>query len=249
MKMPVGPSASSVASLRIESVPSVTVNAPVWLFMSVAANFRLAVSPGVAMLNLMSGQCLGVADGHHVQCRLRRAVGELVELREGLLGIGHDREGAAAAGHHHDPRVRRRLQQGQEGVRDADRSVHVDLVHGVDLIDRCIGGRDTLPWRAGVVDQHVQMVRPSSNEPDCLGHRFIRGDIQRDHHRVRAVGDERVGGSSAAGFVARAKEDHPPPLTQSSGRFETESLVGSRDEHRGLRRVRHAEVTNGFAHS
>ena len=41
--------------MTIESVPSVTVNWPVWLFMSVAAHLRLAISPGVAMLNLISG--------------------------------------------------------------------------------------------------------------------------------------------------------------------------------------------------
>ncbi len=36
-KMPVGPSGPIVASPTIESVPSVTVSRPVWLFMSVAA--------------------------------------------------------------------------------------------------------------------------------------------------------------------------------------------------------------------
>jgi hypothetical protein len=55
MKVPVGPSASIIASLTIESVPSVTVNWPVCLFMSVAAHLWLAISPGVARLNLISG--------------------------------------------------------------------------------------------------------------------------------------------------------------------------------------------------
>ena len=134
-------------------------------------------------------------------------------------------------------------------MRDADRSVHVDVVHGVELVDRRIGGRDTSAWRAGVVDQHVEMVGPFTNDPDCLGHRAIRGHIQRDHHHLRAGGDERVGSCSAASFVPRAEEDHPSPFAEPSGGFETESLVGSGDEHRGLRRVRHAELTSGLARS
>jgi hypothetical protein len=71
---------------------------------------------------------LSVSDSDHVQRRFRRAVGELVNFREGLLWVGHDREGTAAAGHHHHPRMIRRLQQGKERMRDPDRPVHVGVI-------------------------------------------------------------------------------------------------------------------------
>ena len=128
----------------------------------------------------------------------------------------------------------------------ADRSVHVDVVHGVDLIDRCVGGRDTFPGRAGVVDQHVQVVRPFTNgrpRPPISSEVRPSGTITRFEPSAMSLL------AAAAPFVARAEEDHPSLFTEPSGGFETESFVGSRDEHRGLRRIRHAEVTNGFARS
>ncbi|MDN3241053.1 type II CAAX endopeptidase family protein [Glycomyces tritici] len=51
----VGPSGPAVARAMNGSVPSVTVSWPRWPFMSVAANLRLATSPGVTTLNLMPG--------------------------------------------------------------------------------------------------------------------------------------------------------------------------------------------------
>ena len=184
--------------------------------------------------------CLGVPDGDHVQRRLRRAVGELVDSREGLVWIGHDREGTATAGHHHHPRMVRRQQQGKERMRDPDWSVHVGVVDGMNFVNCRVRGRNTLSWRACVVDQHIQPAGVLPNEPHSVGHRLVRGHVQRDHDDVGATVSQLFGSCPSPAFITRAEKDRPALFPEPPGGLETKSLVASGDQHRGLFPVRHA---------
>jgi NAD(P)-dependent dehydrogenase (short-subunit alcohol dehydrogenase family) len=202
--------------------------------------FAIRDFPGSGDIEFDFRERLGVADGDHVQRRFRRAVGELVDFREGLLWIGHDREGTAAAGHHDHPRMVRRLQQRKERVRDSDRSVHVGVVDGTYFTGGRVCGRNSLPWRAGVVDQHVQPVGVLPDQPYGAGHRLVRGHVQRYQDRLHATVSQLVGSGPPACFIARAEKDRPALFPEPPGRLKTKSLVASGDQHRGLFRVCHA---------
>ena len=88
-----------------------------------------------------------------------------MNLGEGLLRIGHDREGTAPARNHHHPRALRRVQQGKERVGNPDRSVDVGVVNSVDLLSRRLRRRSAAAGRARIVYQDIEPIGVFSNVP------------------------------------------------------------------------------------